>query len=106
MSVTVNDVLLSGYTRYPSPAASYKLDHLKRNHLLRSPAKKMAIPVSSVLWRDYVEDGKVTTNEFVLAESPRLDPAQLSDGAIFVQLLYLSVDPYMRGRMRNTTVIL
>ena len=34
--------------------------------------------------------------QFVDAETP-----QLSDGEVLVGMLYISVDPYLRGRMRD-----
>lgn len=34
----------------------------------------------------------------------QVDPEGLKDGEVLVELLYLSVDPYMRGRMINQKV--
>mmetsp|Transcript_13590 Transcript_13590/g.23897 ORF Transcript_13590/g.23897 Transcript_13590/m.23897 type:complete len:352 (-) Transcript_13590:62-1117(-) len=53
-----------------------------------------------VLWKDYVETGLPKPDNFILKEAPM--PEVTKDGEIKLNLLYLSVDPYMRGRMRNT----
>eukprot|EP00879_Flechtneria_rotunda_P027486 GHRR01029447.1.p1 GENE.GHRR01029447.1~~GHRR01029447.1.p1 ORF type:complete len:287 (-),score=87.27 GHRR01029447.1:276-1136(-) len=58
------------------------------------------IEVTSILFKDYVDEGSVPVDNFVVSNS-KLDPEQLKDGEIFVEVLYLSVDPYMRGRMRH-----
>eukprot|EP00775_Hariotina_reticulata_P009113 gene9113-9282_t len=63
----------------------------------------MALPVSDILWKDYVEEGRVTADDFlVTTDAAGVNPGELKEGQILVELLYLSVDPYMRGRMRNT----
>ena len=41
-------------------------------------------------------DGKPTTANFRLEDAPMREPA---DGEILVRVIYLSLDPYMRGRM-------
>jgi NADPH-dependent curcumin reductase CurA len=65
----------------------------------------MALPVTHIIWKDYVEEGRVTTDDFVVStDAAGVDPGQLKEGQILMELLYLSVDPYMRGRMRNTKV--
>jgi NADPH-dependent curcumin reductase CurA len=43
-------------------------------------------------------DGRPDRDVFELAEEPVPEP---DDGEVLVRTLYLSVDPYMRGRMRN-----
>ena len=43
-------------------------------------------------------DGIPKESDFRLVESPILEPA---NGEILVQAVYLSVDPYMRGRMND-----
>lgn len=43
--------------------------------------------------------GWVTTENFALAEAPAAEPA---DGELLVRNLFMSVDPYMRGRMNDT----
>lgn len=60
----------------------------------------MALPVTSVLWKDYVDDRAVQESDFEVSTS-EIDPANLQDGEVLVELLYLSVDPYLRGRMRR-----
>ncbi|KAF6262190.1 hypothetical protein COO60DRAFT_1636219 [Scenedesmus sp. NREL 46B-D3] len=60
----------------------------------------MALPVTSVLWKDYVDNRAVQESDFIVATS-EIDPASLQDGEVLVELLYLSVDPYLRGRMRR-----
>ncbi|KAF6250931.1 NADPH dependent alkenal/alkenone reductase [Scenedesmus sp. NREL 46B-D3] len=60
----------------------------------------MDLEVTSVLWKQHVEDRPVTADDFQLAGSI-IDPQQMADSDILVELLYLSVDPYMRGMMRN-----
>lgn len=63
----------------------------------------MAIEVTSVLFKDYVDDGSVPADNFVLSKDS-VDPGSLKDSEILVQLLYLSVDPYMRMQMKNSNI--
>ncbi|KAF6252848.1 NADPH dependent alkenal/alkenone reductase [Scenedesmus sp. NREL 46B-D3] len=63
----------------------------------------MDLEVTSVLWKQHVEDRPVTADDFQLANSI-IDPQQMADSDILVELLYLSVDPYMRGMMRDAQV--
>ncbi|KAG1656610.1 hypothetical protein FOA52_008433 [Chlamydomonas sp. UWO 241] len=51
---------------------------------------------------DYVSEGKVTPQHFVMLDTPALTEADVPEGGCLLELAYLSVDPYMRGRMRNT----
>jgi len=68
-------------------------------------AEKMALPVTHVLWKNYVEEGRVTADDFLVTyDAAGVNPGELKEGQILMELLYLSVDPYMRGRMRNTKV--
>lgn len=61
----------------------------------------MAVQVTSILFKDYVNEGKVPEDNFVVSKDSSIDPSKdLKDGQIFVEVLYLSVDPYMRARMR------
>lgn len=61
-------------------------------------------PVTSILWKGHVEDGPVPESNFVVSEGSSISAEQLQDGEVLVELLYLSVDPYMRGRMREMKV--
>jgi NADPH-dependent curcumin reductase len=45
--------------------------------------------------------GEATAANFRLVESPLPDAAQLGDGQVLVRNHYLSLDPYMRGRMND-----
>jgi NADPH-dependent curcumin reductase len=46
--------------------------------------------------------GEATTDNFKLIESPVPSQAELSDGQVVVRHHYLSLDPYMRGRMNES----
>jgi NADPH-dependent curcumin reductase CurA len=46
--------------------------------------------------------GEATVDNFKLVESPVPSPAELSDGQVVVKHHYLSLDPYMRGRMSDS----
>lgn len=46
----------------------------------------MALPVTHVLWRDYVESGKVAEQDFEVT-TDSVDPASLQDGEVLVELL-------------------
>jgi NADPH-dependent curcumin reductase CurA len=46
--------------------------------------------------------GEASADNFRLVESPVPDAAQLAAGQVLVRNLYLSLDPYMRGRMNDT----
>lgn len=59
----------------------------------------MAVETTQVLFKEFVNDGKVPVENFVVDKSKKLNPSDLKDGEIFVETLYLSVDPYMRTRM-------
>jgi NADPH-dependent curcumin reductase CurA len=63
-----------------------------------------AFPVTSILWKGHVEDGPVPKSNFVVSEGGSISAEQLQDGEALVALLFLSVDPYMRGRMREMKV--
>eukprot|EP00882_Tetradesmus_deserticola_P033412 GHRQ01038171.1.p1 GENE.GHRQ01038171.1~~GHRQ01038171.1.p1 ORF type:complete len:120 (+),score=34.96 GHRQ01038171.1:108-467(+) len=60
----------------------------------------MPLPITSVLWKDFVDKGAVKVTDFNVSTN-EIDPDSLQDGEVLVELLYLSVDPYMRGRMRR-----
>jgi NADPH-dependent curcumin reductase CurA len=60
--------------------------------------------VTSILWKGHVEDGPVPEDNFIVSEGSSVSTEQLQEGEVLVQLLYLSVDPYMRGRMREMKV--
>jgi NADPH-dependent curcumin reductase CurA len=56
------------------------------------------VPVSTREWQLVARPhGEPTPDDFRLVESERPDPA---DGQVVVRMLVMSVDPYMRGRMR------
>lgn len=60
------------------------------------------VKVTSILFKDFVNDGKVPEDTFVVNKEHSIDPEKdVKDGQIFLRLLYLSVDPYMRTRMRK-----
>ncbi|WIA23731.1 hypothetical protein OEZ85_000414 [Tetradesmus obliquus] len=61
----------------------------------------MALQVISVLWKAHVEDRPVAADDFEVATNS-IDPQAMGEGDILVELLYLSVDPYMRGMMRDS----
>jgi NADPH-dependent curcumin reductase CurA len=64
------------------------------------------VEVTSILFKDFVNDGKVPEDNFVVNKDHSIDPDNdLRDGQIFLRLLYISVDPYMRTRMRKSEVI-
>ena len=44
-------------------------------------------------------EGWPTAEDVALVERPVPEPSELADGQVLVRNLYLSVDPYMRGRM-------
>lgn len=78
-------------------------------------ARSMAVEVTQILFKDFVNEGKVPKENFVVDKSQKLNASELKDGEIFVETLYLSVDPYMRTRMikmevcgaaRRATVVL
>ena len=46
--------------------------------------------------------GEPTTDNFKLVETPVPTAAQLADGQVLVRHHYLSLDPYMRGRMNDS----
>jgi NADPH-dependent curcumin reductase CurA len=46
--------------------------------------------------------GEATTDNFKLVETPVPSQAELSDGQVVVKHHYLSLDPYMRGRMNDS----
>jgi NADPH-dependent curcumin reductase CurA len=46
--------------------------------------------------------GEATTANFKLVETPVPSQAELSDGQVVVKHHYLSLDPYMRGRMNDS----
>nr|ACL13981.1 NADPH dependent alkenal/alkenone reductase [Dunaliella salina] len=58
----------------------------------------MACKAQTVLFKEYVEVGEVPPDNFQLRT---IDLPALKDGEVLLELQYLSVDPYMRGRMRN-----
>jgi hypothetical protein len=63
------------------------------------------VEVTSILFKDFVNDGKVPEDNFVVNKEHSIDPeSDLKDGQIFLRLLYISVDPYMRTRMRKMEV--
>jgi hypothetical protein len=65
------------------------------------------VEVTSILFKDFVNDGKVPEDNFVVNKEHSIDPdSDLKDGQIFLRLLYLSVDPYMRTRMRKMEVMI
>jgi NADPH-dependent curcumin reductase CurA len=45
--------------------------------------------------------GEARTDNFKLVEAPRPDGEQLAEGQVLVQHHFLSLDPYMRGRMND-----
>lgn len=63
----------------------------------------MLMEVTSILFKDFVNDGPVPVDNFV-ATTRTFSPDDLKDSEILVQLLYLSVDPYMRMQMKDTKV--
>ena len=46
--------------------------------------------------------GEATTDNFKLVETPVPSQAELSDGQVVIKHHYLSLDPYMRGRMNDS----
>lgn len=46
--------------------------------------------------------GEATTDNFKLVELPVPSPAELADGQVVVRHHFLSLDPYMRGRMNES----
>ena len=46
--------------------------------------------------------GEASATNFRLVEAPVLEAAQLADGQVLVRHHYLSLDPYMRGRMNES----
>jgi hypothetical protein len=60
----------------------------------------MATEVTSILFKDYVNDGAVPADNFVPSNGS-VHPDHLKEGEVLVQLLYLSVDPYMRMQMKD-----
>ncbi|MDI1260627.1 NADP-dependent oxidoreductase [Aquabacterium sp.] len=46
--------------------------------------------------------GEATTDNFQLVETPVPSQAELSDGQVVIKHHYLSLDPYMRGRMNDS----
>ncbi|KAI9137744.1 NADPH dependent alkenal/alkenone reductase [Paraphysoderma sedebokerense] len=56
--------------------------------------------VSKILWKGPVQEGEVTEKHFEIVKSQSA-PSKLESGDVEVQLIYISVDPYMRGRMRS-----
>lgn len=46
----------------------------------------MALPVTSVLWKDYVDDRAVQESDFEVSTS-EIHPANLQDGEVLVELL-------------------
>jgi NADPH-dependent curcumin reductase CurA len=59
--------------------------------------------VTSIIFRDYVNAGAVPTENFV-PQVTNIDSSSLNNGDIYVQLLYLSVDPYLRMMMKDVMV--
>eukprot|EP00882_Tetradesmus_deserticola_P000733 GHRQ01000800.1.p1 GENE.GHRQ01000800.1~~GHRQ01000800.1.p1 ORF type:complete len:361 (+),score=177.76 GHRQ01000800.1:181-1263(+) len=60
------------------------------------------VTVTSILFKDFVNDGKVPEDNFVVNKEHSIDPeTDVKDAQICIRLLYLSVDPYMRTRMRK-----
>ncbi len=49
-----------------------------------------------ILWREFVEEGAVTPDHFIPAEASQLTVDDLKDGDVLVELISISVDPYMR----------
>jgi NADPH-dependent curcumin reductase CurA len=45
--------------------------------------------------------GEARADNFKLVEAPRVDGEQLAEGQVLVQHHFLSLDPYMRGRMND-----
>ena len=52
-----------------------------------------------LLLKDHVNEGEVRPDHFALDTAPK--PSEAKDGEVLLEVLYLSVDPYMRGMMRN-----
>jgi hypothetical protein len=53
-----------------------------------------AYPVTSVLWKGFVEEGPVPADNFVVSSgAAALSSGDLQEGQVLLQLLYLSVDP-------------
>ena len=46
-------------------------------------------------------EGEAGTSNFKLREAPAPEPAELAEGQVLVHHHYLSLDPYMRGRMND-----
>lgn len=63
----------------------------------------MALEATSILLKDYVDTGNVPIDTFSL-HNDSIDPQKLRDGEVVVELLYLSVDPYLRFRMHSKSV--
>lgn len=58
------------------------------------------ITATAIIFKDFVNEGRVPEDNFV-EKAQEVDSDALKDGEVLVELLYLSVDPYMRGRMIN-----
>lgn len=55
---------------------------------------------TAILWKEYVDAGVVQPEHFVTSDAPIPKEEDLNEGDVIVELVYVSVDPYMRGRMR------
>ncbi|KAF8071356.1 hypothetical protein HT031_001440 [Scenedesmus sp. PABB004] len=88
----------------PLPAQPHRRRHTVSLSLSAGHAAAMALPVTSVLWAapgGAVNDRAVAPEDFAVSTTGTVSAAELADGEVLVELLYLSVDPYMRGRMRH-----
>jgi len=55
----------------------------------------------AVRMKHYIDDGPATPGSFVEYDVPEPAEGDVPEGGALVQIAYVSVDPYMRGRMRN-----
>ncbi|KAI7833513.1 oxidoreductase [Kickxella alabastrina] len=59
----------------------------------------MTPQITRISLKDYVPKGHATLSDFVIEQVPTPTKDQLKDGQIILHPLYLSVDPYQRGRL-------
>ncbi|KAI9102833.1 NADPH dependent alkenal/alkenone reductase [Phlyctochytrium arcticum] len=63
----------------------------------------MSLPdkVTSVNLKKHVPHGAVSQDDFDIVKVPTPNPDSLAPNSLLIKLVYLSVDPYMRGRFVN-----
>ncbi|KAJ1839767.1 hypothetical protein LPJ57_010751, partial [Coemansia sp. RSA 486] len=62
----------------------------------------MSSTASRIIFKDFIPSGLPSISDFVVEKVPAPTKEQLKDGQVIVSPLYMSIDPYQRGRLTGT----